>query len=419
MIREYRRDLQHCYLVMYSQLHNENTGYAKHMIAENKISGLLPCSYKRIDDHILYYYDITSHISLKERINQKKIEGEEMLFLLNSLLDVLRNIDEYLLSADAICLEIDCIFVDAKMEHINFCYFPDESDDIGKKIQKLFEDLLPFLNHQRTESIYLGYDIFHYLMKNSFSLDGVKEELNRLCRKEIENKKYQVTNEHIEQEKQVEIDTVFEEEDPGNRKKFYGIEIGIALLCIIYLFSGWYIWKNLKEFIIYWGAVGIIIGLAACFIWFICQKFFHKTVAIESNLNIEDIENNCEEETELLSEPVDVNMKTEVLSKKKWNHIYLLEEKYTDIPKRYELGKDGVQIIGRFHETADIILDNSSISRMHARIRRDENHFYLSDLNSRNGTWVNGKELIGMQEIEIRVDDEIRFAEEIYSLKKI
>lgn len=421
MVREYRRDLQHCYLVMYSQLHNENTGYAKYMIVENEISGLLPCSYKRIDDHILYYYDITSHISLRERLNQKKIEGEEMLFLLNSLLDVLSNIDEYLLSADAICLELDCIFIDAKMENINFCYFPDESEDIGKKIQKLFEELLPFLNHQRTDSIHLGYDIFHYLIKNSFSLDGLKEELNRLSRREIENKKYQTADEHIEQEKNVEreIDTIFEEEDSENQKKFYGIEIGIALLCIIYLFSGWYIWKNLKGYIICWGVVGIIIGSVACFIWLICKKVFDKKVVIEEDSKIEYTENNCEEETELLSELVGVNMETEVLSKKIWNHIYLLEEKYTDTPKQYELGKNEVQIIGRFHETADIILENSSISRMHARIRREENRFYLSDLNSRNGTWVNGKELIGMQEIEIRIDDEIRFAEEIYSLKKI
>ena len=123
MIREYRRDLQHSYLVMHTEEMNMEDNYVMRMITENTISGLLSCSCKRIDDIILYYYDVTSQISLKERLNHKKIHGKEMLLLLNCLVTVLNNIDEYLLPGDGICLDMDCIFVDAQMEIVKFCYF--------------------------------------------------------------------------------------------------------------------------------------------------------------------------------------------------------------------------------------------------------------------------------------------------------
>lgn len=134
MIREYRRDLQHSYLVMHTEEMNMEDNYVMRMITENTISGLLSCSCKRIDDIILYYYDVTSQISLKERLNHKKIHGKEMLLLLNCLVTVLNNIDEYLLPGDGICLDMDCIFVDAQMEIVKFCYFPEKDRELIKNI---------------------------------------------------------------------------------------------------------------------------------------------------------------------------------------------------------------------------------------------------------------------------------------------
>ncbi|MEM7344622.1 MAG: FHA domain-containing protein [Chloroflexota bacterium] len=49
-------------------------------------------------------------------------------------------------------------------------------------------------------------------------------------------------------------------------------------------------------------------------------------------------------------------------------------------------------VIGR-HAPADLILPLSRISRQHARIERDERGYLLIDLESRNGTFVNGQPL--------------------------
>jgi len=50
-------------------------------------------------------------------------------------------------------------------------------------------------------------------------------------------------------------------------------------------------------------------------------------------------------------------------------------------------------VIGR-HPDCEIQLDDVSVSRFHAKITLDSGHFYLQDLNSRNGTILNGDAII-------------------------
>ena len=50
-------------------------------------------------------------------------------------------------------------------------------------------------------------------------------------------------------------------------------------------------------------------------------------------------------------------------------------------------------IIGR-HPECEIQLDEASVSRYHAKITLDHGHFYVQDLNSRNGTTLNGDSVL-------------------------
>lgn len=50
---------------------------------------------------------------------------------------------------------------------------------------------------------------------------------------------------------------------------------------------------------------------------------------------------------------------------------------------------EGMTIIGR-SAVSDMVVDEPSISRQHAAIRGDGQGFWLMDLGSRNGTFING-----------------------------
>jgi serine phosphatase RsbU (regulator of sigma subunit)/pSer/pThr/pTyr-binding forkhead associated (FHA) protein len=49
-------------------------------------------------------------------------------------------------------------------------------------------------------------------------------------------------------------------------------------------------------------------------------------------------------------------------------------------------------VLGR-HPDCDIVLDSGAVSRQHARILRIDNAFFIEDMQSRNGTYVNGRQI--------------------------
>ncbi|MBI3837993.1 MAG: SpoIIE family protein phosphatase [Planctomycetia bacterium] len=53
-------------------------------------------------------------------------------------------------------------------------------------------------------------------------------------------------------------------------------------------------------------------------------------------------------------------------------------------------------VLGR-HPDCDIVLDAASVSRQHAQILKDDAQYYVEDLHSRNGTFVNGRQIQGRQ----------------------
>ena len=59
--------------------------------------------------------------------------------------------------------------------------------------------------------------------------------------------------------------------------------------------------------------------------------------------------------------------------------------------KELKIDQDEI-IIGRDSDN-DIQIDNIAVSREHARIVRGPNYYFIEDLNSTNGTFVNGKKI--------------------------
>lgn len=65
-------------------------------------------------------------------------------------------------------------------------------------------------------------------------------------------------------------------------------------------------------------------------------------------------------------------------------------------------------LIGKKKADVDLVLDDFSVSRIHARISRSENSTFLEDLNSTNGTFKNGIRLQPYEKRELEEGDEIK-----------
>lgn len=67
-----------------------------------------------------------------------------------------------------------------------------------------------------------------------------------------------------------------------------------------------------------------------------------------------------------------------------------------------------ITTIGKRKEEADIVLEDMSVSRLHARIVKEKESYYIEDLNSTNGTYKNGLRLQPYERRELEPEDEIK-----------
>ena len=64
--------------------------------------------------------------------------------------------------------------------------------------------------------------------------------------------------------------------------------------------------------------------------------------------------------------------------------------------------------VGKLAGAVDMVINEKSISRMHAKFSRNGASVYITDLNSTNGTFRNGMRLMPNASEEIEPGDEIR-----------
>ena len=71
-------------------------------------------------------------------------------------------------------------------------------------------------------------------------------------------------------------------------------------------------------------------------------------------------------------------------------------------------------ILGKSRTEADGLLKNPGASRIHAKISKEKGGYFLTDLNSTNGTMINGRALAANERIKLAENDEISFAGAIF-----
>lgn len=101
-----------------------------------------------------------------------------------------------------------------------------------------------------------------------------------------------------------------------------------------------------------------------------------------------------------------------------YGRTVFVEEKAEDVPQTHKLytpeGKMLASIerpvlsIGKKKGEVDVVLEDASVSRIHARITMEKEDIYLEDLNSTNGTFKNGLRLQPYEKRKLEEEDEIK-----------
>lgn len=123
--------------------------------------------------------------------------------------------------------------------------------------------------------------------------------------------------------------------------------------------------------------------------------------------------------TQLLSVVEECNSEEDSLENQKFSNNNTLNMQYFLLPQddKYTTLKvlEFPFYIGKITEGMDAVIMESTISRVHAKITREDESFYITDMGSTNGTFINEEIIQPHSKIEIKIGHILRFANVSYT----
>ncbi len=408
---KYYKDFRHNFLVIRNTDEPENC-YQFRMITNNKIQGLLPCRERHINGELFLYYEITSKQNLASIYENKRINMTFLKHFFVQLKTAWDNMSRFLLEEKYLVLNPEYIFTDIESDELFFLYYPFITEE--NHIKQLFEFLTEKVDSEDDKAVDICYKGLELIEKDLFVLDEVLNwfEQDYLSGKETESEK------KIEPLGKMENDK--EKDEESAKRSFFPIMDGKNIGKVLILFGAIlaiciYIYQN------YDLAETNLICLYAVFladilfIVFTIGYFLYRKISCL----LRKKESLCEEDERWYEkEVVDLDSISEE-SKKNivyGNTIFIPWTENSE-NKLYGLGRQNKNhinlnqlpiTVGKLAGMVDMVINEPSISRRHAKFFKENGKIYMTDLNSTNGTFKNGLRLEPNTSELLEPGDEIR-----------
>ena len=494
MKSEYKRDMNHNYLILTGEDVIDTDSYQVRMIVANAVPDLLQCRIQGIDGKFMVYYDVTSRHSLTALFEDRKLRIEELQVILGGFIQVMEEMSEYLLNPCQLILEPEYIYMDSEKKNVRFCYLPGFHGEVQKQFQNLAEYFLPKLDHEDGKAVMLGYGVYRRALEDSFHLEHIKEELYKVregkesdfmdYEKKIVQQPEKIDSGKEEQQKELWESGSWERESNVNSekktqkrrsekkdktKKTKDVKIwksvaGFAGALLILLgittgMAGGYLPRVSTEILL---GVILLLMVLGMLVYILLKKVSgneQKKSDIEEKVQSTDERYNRQKEmmlqtyeagekknrmeeaavtgegitekrnpvSEKLTKDVEKRKKTEEVSEG-FGETMVLSSGAAKGPATLVSREPGelatiyleqdITVIGKLKTAADAVINVPTVSRIHAKIRRRDGEYYLTDLNSRNGTSVNGQMLKTGEDYFLKDEDEVDFAQARYIFLK-
>lgn len=430
----YRREMKHNYLIV----EPDNFGpepYETHMLKENRINGLLNFNRKLVDGHNYYYYEITSKQPLNRILENHSLNKEELKQLIIGIAQVLERLDAYLLKANQILLQPDYIYLEPEQFRVSLCLLPGRSKNFPEEMTELLRYLLGKINHQDKECVVMAYGLYQESLKENYGISRLEE----LVRDPME--KLDLTEEKKEKggrgftgepeyqpilssaEKKEVLPTP---EVPHHKKNqssgFHKGKVAILLLAVM-TFACVVIWSiagvsGIRKF---WFVVPAAAIVTALYLAFQSKKGSLENQKEELRTDSSNYEEEHKDwQMAFYEDPKEPLIQSQPEVPEEVVQTVLLTNNQKDtqarVLKAVGSGSQDISVaytpflIGKQEGLVDFVLDGESISRIHAKIDREGNEYRITDLNSTNGTFVNGRLLETNETVMLQIGDELFIA---------
>lgn len=454
MRAEYKRDMNHNYLILYGEDEINTDSYQVRMLVGNVIPSLLKCRIQGMDGRFLVYFDITSKQALSVLYEEKKMGVEDLRLIFGGFVKAMEDAAEYLMNPGQFIISPEYIYTDIEKQEIYFCMMPGYEKDIKEQFQFLTEYILPKIDHQDQDAVILGYGVYKRAMEDSFHLEHIKEELyktqgqqgtttTKAEQMKTESEQRQESEDfNLEEEgfwENEEINQEFVRDGEKSKRLSLPQKTGVIVLAAILLCG--IAATTLMGYLPYLETgtiLGIIIVLVACVMLFVyVSKIKKKPGALRQGREEErdkpkgitgkvptdhtdQSQNTIQSVVKSTNKPVVKSSQlhadygeTVVLSAGAVSGPASLVSKEPGELATIYINED-LTVIGKLETACDAVISLPTVSRIHAKIKKKEDAYYLTDMNSRNGTAVNGRLLLPDEEYRLEPEDEVDFAQARY-----
>lgn len=410
-----KNEFDHSYMLLMTDRQIE-TSYPLRMITQNRIPGFLACKIRLEEENVYCSYDVTSKKSLDREFANRKMTFQDLQEFLYGISRIMKSADEFLLPYEGFFLKPQYIYRDLETEELYCMYFPallyqNNQDNVSVgKYRELADFLLDKTDHKDEHAVNTAYQFYKMSKEVFFSFEAFisfmerEELLLQAEKKRIENKKneekiYANTFDAISEYDNKKLITHETEKikKTGNRVM---LPAAIVLFVIGIIITGsCFFMRGLRFSVLYIFILGIsLIGIA---VTLLIRYLYFLRYSQEMNFPEEPIQPvTVEEYFDDILDSETVYFDEEAVYCLKWKEKHFSKEFYlSDFPVT----------VGKLKDSVQLCIEDESVSRLHARFKEQGKRIILQDLDSTNGTKVNGKALMAGEEIIIKRNDEIQF----------
>lgn len=238
---EYKRDLNHSYMIVKEEKEPDIASYQIRMLQTNSIERLLACRMHKMNTHMLYYYNVSSMQSIRTLYDHQKISCQALRILFGQMIEVMEELESYLLDPEGLVLTPDTVYFSMEPLKAEFCYLPGSKLAIREQMRELMEYLLPKMNHEEAETVVLGYGLYKEVSGDRWSVNGMKSLLARKIevpqQTEYFAEEKQEAEEEMEDMRRKAMESFFEAEEEESENPVWTVAAvlgGIAVLGVVF-----------------------------------------------------------------------------------------------------------------------------------------------------------------------------------------
>ena len=369
----YQRTPAESHMVITGQM--GDVGFEEEMLRNNEVPVLLGFYTTVYDGSLQFWYNITGKKSLRDFAEQEGVTTEHIRMVFEYISLAYRSLSEYLIGDENVFLSPDTVFMEKKKSvwQMFFIYCPMEHEGFAHQIREIVNFYVESTDKRQREVTDLLKTILEITKEEGFSLKEILDVLRE------DEERGTLSQPETFEENQTPLD----EREDAFKKALREIDDSDAVVRkkgIGQLISDWF--SSLK------------------------QRLHRKK---------EDLFPSDDEMVDLTFDPVeDFSEETSFLSE---------SDLHCSGKLLYEGGGNGEQDfmishtpfrIGSKAGKNDAVLHSGVVSRCHAKIIKENDVYYLVDLNSRNGTYINDRLLPYHEAAPLKPMDMISFADVTY-----